>query len=283
MKKSCLHGEGHGSKHVWQNLGSATVRNGDRQKKHTLYQCGVCQQTFKHFYDLDPDIFQAMKHAEIPESCKSDQKEKERREGFTDDELKGTWIAKINLQSADLENYISIFKRAISPLHYNTSALINKGETWEENRHITLGLKLPAPTEEVKAFINQIEEIVVEIDVSKAEVFQKDVKDPLTGQTASADIIVFPVQSSPLFKIHSYLCKSAGVVWPYSGGYKPHVTMCYIQKGKGAEYIAEVRRAYQLCHGHAAPLPFRVAVQRIVFAQFRNKNPKDEIVVDNIQ
>lgn len=201
-------------------------------------------------------------------------------EGFTDEELKGTWIAKINLSSVDLENYITPFRQHVERRHYNTSALINKGETWEENRHITLGLKLSAPTEDVKAFISsRFSEMEVEVDVSRAKVFQREVKDPKTGFMAAADIVVLPVvadESSGLLKLHNYLCSNAGITWPYSSGYQAHVTVCYLEKGTGAGYISLVKSWHKL-YGPSSTI--KVRVQQIVFAPFRNKDPKQEIVL----
>lgn len=80
-KTSDIRGDGHGAKHIWKrgktkiascrigSHGQLCVENVKEAEKQTEYSCRVCLVAFRHFYGLQPDIFQAMKDSKVPEEC----------------------------------------------------------------------------------------------------------------------------------------------------------------------------------------------------------------------
>lgn len=65
---SDIYGEGWGSSHDWQNKGTNQVGSA-YWVKATYYVCKKCGITFKHEYDLIPDIFKAIELNGIPDKC----------------------------------------------------------------------------------------------------------------------------------------------------------------------------------------------------------------------
>lgn len=66
--QSHISGDGYGSAHTWQRLGTNQV--GSWGIKATHYICINCSAQFSHYYDMIPDIFKAMKECQVPEKCK---------------------------------------------------------------------------------------------------------------------------------------------------------------------------------------------------------------------
>lgn len=66
---SAIYGTGYGSIHCWIKKGTAQVGSVSGDAKQTWYECKVCQVRFTHYYDVDADIFHAMKQANIAETC----------------------------------------------------------------------------------------------------------------------------------------------------------------------------------------------------------------------
>lgn len=66
-RTSAIHGEGYGSSHVWERLGSAQVGSG--APRCTFYRCVKCSRFFPHYYDWAPDIFAAIRGEGIPDVC----------------------------------------------------------------------------------------------------------------------------------------------------------------------------------------------------------------------
>ena len=65
---SDINGKGHGDKHDWKRMYTPQV--GSYGIKYTEYKCMDCGSNFSHYYDRVPDIFLAMKQAEVPLTCK---------------------------------------------------------------------------------------------------------------------------------------------------------------------------------------------------------------------
>lgn len=66
---SDIFGEGYGSKHTWKRISTAQVGSAPNNQRFTSYKCKVCSQTFKHYYNLIPDIFEAMELEAVTDSC----------------------------------------------------------------------------------------------------------------------------------------------------------------------------------------------------------------------
>jgi hypothetical protein len=90
LDQSDIWGQGHGSNHNWKRLRTVQAKyeyiDGERtritvpfDKKCTFYQCRKCQVTFKHYYDLNFDIFNAMEASDVSFDCDVD-KEKEKQQ-----------------------------------------------------------------------------------------------------------------------------------------------------------------------------------------------------------
>ena len=59
---SAINGDGYGSEHDWEYLGS-------NNSKVSQYKCKTCGTGFPHFYDNVPSIFEARKAENVPENC----------------------------------------------------------------------------------------------------------------------------------------------------------------------------------------------------------------------
>lgn len=57
-----INGEGYGSSHNWK-------RGKTSPEKFTEWNCVDCCAFFRHFYDREPNIFNAIKSHEIPDKC----------------------------------------------------------------------------------------------------------------------------------------------------------------------------------------------------------------------
>jgi hypothetical protein len=65
--KSEIYGNGYGSKHCW--VRGYTPQGVDSiYEKYTQYSC-KCGESFCHYYDLVPNIFETMKTAGVKEDC----------------------------------------------------------------------------------------------------------------------------------------------------------------------------------------------------------------------
>lgn len=64
---SDINGKGYGDKHDWERYG--TVPCGGRYNRVTLFKCNKCHQTFSHYHNLEPDIFDEMRKSNITEEC----------------------------------------------------------------------------------------------------------------------------------------------------------------------------------------------------------------------
>jgi len=64
---SGITGTGYGDKHNWKDKG--TEQMPIPQDRSTLWVCLDCNETFRHWYHVVPDIFQAMKDRGIREEC----------------------------------------------------------------------------------------------------------------------------------------------------------------------------------------------------------------------
>lgn len=65
--RSDITGVGHGSEHTFRKLFTVTTRFSEI--KGTDYFCVQCGVSFKHLYDVEPNIFDAMKIIDIPFYC----------------------------------------------------------------------------------------------------------------------------------------------------------------------------------------------------------------------
>lgn len=59
---SDIKGVGWGSAHDWERVESTP-------DKSTLYVCRKCPESFRHFYDYTPDIFEAMRDLAVNQEC----------------------------------------------------------------------------------------------------------------------------------------------------------------------------------------------------------------------
>jgi hypothetical protein len=61
-KRSHIHGKGYGDSHMWISGETGWTRT-------TPYVCSACGAAFGHHYPSVPNIFQAMRLANVPEFC----------------------------------------------------------------------------------------------------------------------------------------------------------------------------------------------------------------------
>jgi hypothetical protein len=57
------------SDHQWENLGSRQVGSAPPEEKMSFYRCRLCLEEFVHFYDVTPNVLQAMRDQNISEEC----------------------------------------------------------------------------------------------------------------------------------------------------------------------------------------------------------------------
>jgi hypothetical protein len=62
-----IRGNGYGDKHDWEDKGTEQIQN--MYLRSTLWQCRKCHQLFRHYYNVIPNIFSAMKERGINEEC----------------------------------------------------------------------------------------------------------------------------------------------------------------------------------------------------------------------
>jgi hypothetical protein len=65
---SAIRGEGTGSTHTWAHVWTAQVGS-NAPLKRSVYKCEKCGRTFTHWYDLVPDIFDAMNREGVEDPC----------------------------------------------------------------------------------------------------------------------------------------------------------------------------------------------------------------------
>lgn len=65
--ESDIYGEGFGSSHSWQRLG--TRQTDDSLYKCTQYLCRDCGELFNHMYDHTPNIFLALEKSGCSDKC----------------------------------------------------------------------------------------------------------------------------------------------------------------------------------------------------------------------
>jgi hypothetical protein len=74
-KKARLHsdvrGLGYGSAHSWEQMECAQVGSAPPHMKWARYKCRSCQAQFRHYYDVESDIFITMDVLGVPENCKA--------------------------------------------------------------------------------------------------------------------------------------------------------------------------------------------------------------------
>lgn len=67
---SHINGKGFGSSHNWVNGGTTQSPTVDYGTNSTFYQCKDCEQTFRHYYHSEPDIFEAMRKSDgVTDKC----------------------------------------------------------------------------------------------------------------------------------------------------------------------------------------------------------------------
>lgn len=66
---SAIRGYGHGSAHSWLYLFSPDVGSAPAFCKFARYECRDCYAVFNHYYDMERDVFAAMKKANISATC----------------------------------------------------------------------------------------------------------------------------------------------------------------------------------------------------------------------
>lgn len=66
---SAIRGNGYGEAHAWRNVFSPAVGSAPAFCKFTRYECRDCCAVFNHYYDIDTDIFDAMRKSNVPETC----------------------------------------------------------------------------------------------------------------------------------------------------------------------------------------------------------------------
>lgn len=74
MEKSDITGFGYGSEHNWEDLGKQCYYAVPDEQKHTFYKCRDCGEIFRHYYEVQPEIFEALKNAKVNEVCNKDAK-----------------------------------------------------------------------------------------------------------------------------------------------------------------------------------------------------------------
>lgn len=68
-ERTDLYGIGYGDQHRWERLETAQVGCALPAEKWTVFRCRRCGSKFKHYYDLERDVFDAMEKADVPEDC----------------------------------------------------------------------------------------------------------------------------------------------------------------------------------------------------------------------
>lgn len=68
-KQSDINGHGYGDCHSWKRGQTRPVYNGQHHLKNTTYTCEKCNVTFAHYYDIERDIFEAIRKANVPNIC----------------------------------------------------------------------------------------------------------------------------------------------------------------------------------------------------------------------
>lgn len=67
--RSAVCGNGHGSSHAWVRGATAQVGAAAAARKSTAYRCSACGAQFVHYYDLVPNIFDAIERAGVADQC----------------------------------------------------------------------------------------------------------------------------------------------------------------------------------------------------------------------
>jgi hypothetical protein len=65
-----IRGHGYGDKHDWEDRG--TEESPIPQNRSTLWRCKKCNEIFRHWYHITPDIFEAMKQYGVVEDCNNE-------------------------------------------------------------------------------------------------------------------------------------------------------------------------------------------------------------------
>lgn len=60
---SDINGQGYGDVHEWE------AKDQPYGQRWTEYNCTVCKDHFRHYYNEIPDIFEAMRHCGVKETC----------------------------------------------------------------------------------------------------------------------------------------------------------------------------------------------------------------------
>lgn len=194
------------------------------------------------------------------------QDKQQKREGFTDEELKGTWLAKVPLQW----NPTAAFRGIVASEDLIEDKNVNKGRQWETDPHISVALKLGEPrrqrVEELQQSLNR-DFGTQELQVDKLEAFKV-----LKGEL-KYDVLVALLQPNELLtSLNKLLWEEAKVTCPYSDGFRPHVTICYLKPGRGDKYTKDHQDSLAL---HKVTLP----LERIVFQEFKKHDGLTHTIV----
>ena len=65
---SDINGQGYGSSHDWER-GETNQNPINYTDKFTRYHCRRCKAVFNHYYDIERNIFKAIRQANIPDKC----------------------------------------------------------------------------------------------------------------------------------------------------------------------------------------------------------------------
>jgi hypothetical protein len=69
-EKSDIRGFGYKTNHIWKNMGSRDLPYPARvEDKCTTYKCSKCNETFYHYYGIEPIITFALEDAKVKEEC----------------------------------------------------------------------------------------------------------------------------------------------------------------------------------------------------------------------
>lgn len=66
---SDIYGEGYGSSHTWKRGENRNLGSVQAALRGSCYTCSTCKVTFRHYYDLTPNIFKAIQECGVDDKC----------------------------------------------------------------------------------------------------------------------------------------------------------------------------------------------------------------------
>jgi len=187
------------------------------------------------------------------------------KQGFTDAELQGTYLAMIACKMDT-----TMLRVVVDKKHYNDDKQVFQGATFEIEPHITIGLKLKAPSAELIEKIGEMKMFDVNIaGVDRLCTRKKKFDD---GSEHNYDVIILQVEiSKQLLDLQSILLNDSKVVWPYDQ-FKAHITLAYVKPLTEEEWLA-----YSIAlHSLLKHYNMRMRVQEITVRKFRDRSAEAE-------